>query len=105
MRKIIFGLGCLTAFVILTVAGLFGFAAIERAITTPHLNEGTVTAKCYNDGHIWYSKWTWGNLTYTEKHGGEPYYFIEVSDKGVSDYWTINADIWEKLAVGDYVRR
>lgn len=105
MRKIIFGLGCLAALVIATVSVMLGVAAIEKAFTTPHLKEGIVTAKCYNDGSIWQSKWAWGNLTYTETYGGEPYYYIEVSGRGVCDYWTINADTWEKLAVGDFVSR
>ncbi len=105
MRKAMFCVGCLTTALVLVVLLLIGFGAIERALTTPHLNRGVITQKCYNDGSYWYSKWTWGNLTYTQRHGGEEYYYIEVSDGKTKDYWTVDYERWEALSIGEYVRR
>lgn len=82
-----------------------GIIKIGSAIANPHLSKGYVTAKAYNDGHYWYSTYTLGDFTINKRHGGEPFFYITVSDGNTNDFWTIPEEQWELVNVGQYVTR
>ena len=105
LKKALMIVGMTVTMLVIFVGLLIGAAAIERAITTPHLNSGRIVNKCYNDGHTTYDIWKIGDLSLVKKNEKEPYYYFEVTDGKVSDFWTVSVDEWSAASVGDSVTR
>ena len=105
VRRFVYCFGWISLCLTLVIAGLFGFASIERALTEKHVNAGVITNKAYNNGDVYESRWTFGDYTLSKKCGGQSYFYVTVSDGVYEDFWTVTQDEWQKLKIGDYVSR
>ena len=104
-QKIIYRIGCVTVFVLAVVALMFGFNMIDQHLHHQNLRQGYVVSKNHDDGHYWYSSWVVGDYSITKRHGGEPYFYIEVRDGEAVDYWKVSQECWEELEIGDFIGR
>lgn len=104
-QKVVYRIGCVTVFVLAVVALMFGFDVIDQHLHHQSLRHGYVVSKNHDDGSYWYSSWEIGDYSITKRHGGEPYYYIEVVDGEKVDYWKVSQERWEELEIGDYIGR
>lgn len=103
--RFVYGIGFVTLVVALAILGLIGFSKIEYALANRPVNQGVVMNKAYYDGHEWYSMWTFGDYSISKKCGGEPYFYVNVSDGKNDDFWTVTEEQWMEMQIGDFVTR
>lgn len=106
-HRAVYFIGWVAVFLIMVTLLLVGYGKIESALSHQQLNKGYVVAKCYDDGHYWYSSWVLGDISITKRYGGEAYFYIQVrdDDSTKTDFWKVDLDEFDKLSVGDYVHR
>ena len=101
----VYYLGCVTLVVLAVILILSAYIKIDSAISHQHINRGYVINKSYDDGHYWYSTYTFGNYSITRRNGGEAEFFIEVQNNDVREFWVVTEDEWAELSIGDYIAR
>ena len=79
---------------VLLLALLFAFIKIDAATSHQHLSHGYVTEKYIDDGHYWYSSWTFGNYTISKRHGGSASYCVTIEDGDIIYVPSTNGVVW-----------
>lgn len=103
LRGVFMGVGAVVTTLI--VAGLIAWGIVSFCMAEPGIGSGTVTAKRYDDGHIWYVDFRIGDLIIREERGGRERWLITVSDGTRTDDWEVSVEDYDRTRIGDSVTR
>ena len=98
-------IGWFTVCLLMLAGVMLVCAKIDQHTAHNHLSHGYITEKYVDDGHYWYSSWSFGDYSITRQHGGKQEYRVTVKDGDTTDYWTIPEEQWQRVNIGDYIGR